>query len=61
MLNKELIKFNDELYWVYRKIRAEVIKDVDAAKQFWHCDVALKQGEILFFCRHIPNAKIVEE
>lgn len=61
LLHKELVHFNNELYWVYRKVRAEVVKDVDTIKQYWHCDVALRQGELIFFCRHIPNAEIVEE
>jgi hypothetical protein len=58
---KEMIQYNDELYWVYRKVRAEVVKDADTIKKHWHCDVALRTGELIFFCRHIPNAKIVEE
>lgn len=58
---KEMIQYNNELYWVYRKVRAEVVKDVDTIKQHWHCDVALRNGELIYFCRHIPNAEIIEE
>jgi hypothetical protein len=60
MLNKELVKYNDELYWVYRKVKVEQVADATALKEFWMCDVALRQSEIILFCRHIPNAEIVE-
>lgn len=60
-LNKELIIWKDELYWVYRKIKSTYVRDVESMKEFWMCDVALKQGELIFFCRHIPNAEIVNE
>lgn len=56
ILNKQLVNFNNELYWLYRKIKAEYIKDVTGLKEFWMCDIALKQGDDIWFCRHIPEA-----
>ena len=59
-LGKELVKYNDELYWVYRKVKAEQVADATTLKEFWMCDIALRQQETILFCRHIPNAEIVE-
>jgi hypothetical protein len=58
ILNKQLVEFNGELYWVYRKIKVEQVKDATALKDFWMCDITLKQQEWLWFCRHIPEAVI---
>ncbi len=57
---KEVISYKDELYWVYRKVRAEQVKDAKLVKEFWMCDISLRNGDFIFFCRHIPEAKIVE-
>lgn len=57
---KEVISYKDELYWVYRKVRAEHVKDAKLIKEFWMCDISLRNGDFIFFCRHIPEAKIVE-
>lgn len=61
MLNKELVTYKDELYWVYRKVKAEKVKDATSLREHWLCDVALRHGEDIFFCRHIPNAEIVND
>lgn len=57
-MSKELITFNEELYWVYRKVKSEFVKDSTSLKDFWMCDITLRQGEWLWFCRHIPEAII---
>ena len=38
MLSKELVKYQDKLYWVYRKVKASVIKEgyVNDLKEFWN-------------------------
>jgi hypothetical protein len=43
---------------VYRKIKVEQVKDATLLKDFWMCDIALKQQEWIWFCRHIPEAVI---
>jgi hypothetical protein len=58
ILNKQLVEFNGELYWVYRKVKVEQVKDATLLKDFWRCDIALKQQEWIWFCRHIPEAVI---
>lgn len=58
ILGKELITYNDELYWVYRKVKSEHVKDAKLIKEFWMCDISLRNGEWIFFCKHIPNVEI---
>ena len=60
MFNKEVISYKDELYWVYRRVRAEQVKDASILKDFWLCDISLRNGEWIFFCRHIQDAKVIE-
>lgn len=60
MLNKELINYKDELYWVYRRVKEQRVKDPSTLREYWLCDIALRSGEDLLFCRHIPDAKIIE-
>lgn len=59
-LNKELINYKDELYWVYRKVKDGTIKNPDEVKRFWLCDIALKHNGYIFFCRHITEAVIIK-
>jgi hypothetical protein len=65
MLNKELVNYNDKLYWVYRKIREYSIVNgkVNDVKELWMCDIVLKQkiqeNDILIFLREIPDAEYV--
>lgn len=64
ILNKELLNYNNKLYWVYRKIKINNIKDgkVNDVKEFWNCDVVLKMrndSDELIFLREIPEAELV--
>ena len=65
MFNKELINYNDRLYWVYRKVRQTQIKEnhINDVKEFWLCDLVLKtknQDEPWFvFLREIKDAEII--
>lgn len=66
MLNKELVKYQDRLFWLYRKINADNVKSehVQDVKDFWMCDIVLKQktpqgSEVLLFLREISEAVIV--
>ena len=67
MLNKELITYNDKLYWVYRKVKQSHVneKHINDIKEMWMCDLVLRtknQEEIwLIFVREIEEAKIVRE
>ena len=65
MFNKELINYNDRLYWVYRKVRQTQIKEnhINDVKEFWLCDLVLKttnQDEPWFvFLREIKDVEII--
>jgi hypothetical protein len=67
MLNKELINYNDKLYWVYRKVKQSQIKEnhINDVKDMWLCDLVLRsknQDETqLLFVREIEEAKIVKD
>jgi hypothetical protein len=66
MLSKELVKYQDNLYWVYRKVKASVIKEgyVNDLKEFWNCDVAVRNrnqnDDIILFLREIPEAILAD-
>jgi hypothetical protein len=67
MLNKELIHYNDKLYWVYRKVKQSQIKEnhINDVKDMWMCDLVLRskhQDETqLIFVREIEEAEIVRD
>jgi len=66
MLSKELVKYQDKLYWIYRKVKASVIKEgyVNDLKEFWNCDVAVRNrnqnDDIILFLREIPEAILAD-
>jgi hypothetical protein len=68
MLNKELLNYQDRLFWVYRKVRENQIKEegILLVKDFWHCDMVLKQNNhhggdvMLLFLREIPEVEVLE-
>ena len=63
----ELVNYNNKLYYVYRKIGVNRIKDgyVNNVKEAWHCDIVLKNKnqdvETLLFLIEISDAVIVED
>ena len=67
MLNKEFVNFNNKLYTVYKKVKQSQVKEeqIQGAKEYWHCDVAVKQkndnDEIIYFLREVIDAEIVVE
>lgn len=67
MLGKELITYQDKLYWVYRKVNNSQVKEgsVSDLKDFWLCDMVVRSknqnNDTLLFMREIEEAKIVKE
>jgi hypothetical protein len=66
MLNKELVNYQNKLYWVYRKVNQSHIDmtNVTELRDYWLCDIILKQktsqnSEVLLFLREIPDAEII--
>jgi hypothetical protein len=59
-LNKELVKYQNKLYWIYRKVKETQIKSdfVSELKEYWMCDIVIKgkyqsSDELLLFLREI--------
>ena len=67
MLNKELVTYQNKLFYVYKKIKQDRIKDgyVNDIKDFWLCDVVVRSrvnnDDTLLFLREIEEAQIVRD
>ena len=65
MLNKELVTYQNKLYYIYKKIRHDLIKEgyVNDVKEHWKCDVVVKNrinnDDTLLFLREIEDAVVV--
>ena len=65
MVPKEMVVYQNKLYYVYKKLRSSQIKEgyLNEFKEFWRCDVVVKnkiqQDENLLFLREIEEATIV--
>ena len=65
MLNKELVNYQEKLYWVYRRVKHSQVKEgsVNELKEFWYCDMVVRnrnqQDDTLLFLREIEDAKVV--
>jgi hypothetical protein len=67
MLNKELVNYQNKLFYVYKKIKQDRIKDgyVNDIKDFWLCDVVVRSrvnnDDTLLFLREIEEAQLVKD
>jgi hypothetical protein len=67
MLNKELVNYQDKLYYVYRKLKPHQVKDgyVNDIKELWGCDVVVRSkhnnDDNLLFLREIVELQIEKE
>lgn len=65
MLNKELVNYQNKLYYIFKRVRQNHIKEgfVNDVKEWWKCDVVLKSkhqnDDNLLFLREIEDAIIV--
>lgn len=65
ILNKELINYQNKLYWIYRKVKLNHIKEgfVNEVKSYWNCDLVIRnrnlQDETLFFLREISDVELI--
>jgi len=65
MISKELVNYQDKLYWIYRKVKHHQVKEgsVNDLKEFWMCDMVVRNknqnDDTLLFMREIEEAKIV--
>lgn len=63
-LNKELISYNNKLYWIYRKFKLQNIKEgkVNDVKDLWNCDLVLKtknDSDEIIFLREISEVELI--
>lgn len=67
MLNKELVNYQDKLYYIYKKMKPHQIKDgyVNDIREHFRCDVVVKNrinnDDTLLFLREISEAEIVKD
>ena len=64
MLNKELVHYQNKLFYIYKKLKQDRVKDgyVNDVKDFWNCDVVVKSrvnnDDTLLFLREIEEAQV---
>lgn len=69
MIHREYINFQDNLYYLYRKIRSNEVleEDIQPLKEHWRCDTVIKNKtqnegeEFLYFLVLIPDATIIDD
>jgi hypothetical protein len=65
MLNKELFKYQDKLYYVFKKLRQSQIKEgyINDVKERWNCNLVVRSrqqnDDTLIFLIEIEEATIV--
>ena len=65
MIPKELVQYQNKLYYVYKKMKPDSIKEgyVNDIKDLWRCDVVVRNkynnDDTLLFLRLIEDAIIV--
>jgi hypothetical protein len=63
-LNREIINISNKLYYIYRRVNKDSIKEgyLSDVKEYWDCPMVVKHNQnqdILLFLREIPDAEIV--
>lgn len=59
--NREVVAFNDKLYIIVRKFRDHPDFPITEAKEYYMCDAVLRKEGILYVCRIIEEAQVIEE
>jgi hypothetical protein len=65
MYPKEFVNYQNRLYWIYRKVKNDRIKEgfVQDIKNYWNCDLVVKhrhnEDDLLLFLREIPELEIL--
>ncbi len=66
MWPKEFVNYQNKLYWIYRKVKQERIKEgfVQDIKNYWNCDIVIKHrfndSDVLLFLREITDLEILD-
>ena len=67
MLNKELVNYQNKLYYIYKKLKQDRIVEgsVNDLRERWGCDIVVKSrinnDDTLLFLIEIPEAEIVKD
>lgn len=56
-----LLKFDDQLFQLIRTFPAYENFPVQEGKDYLNCDTVLKKDNLLYFCRKIEDAQVIEE
>lgn len=65
MYPKEFVNYQNKLFWIYRKVKQDRIKEghINDIKEFWKCDIVIKHrfndSDVLLFLREIPDLEIL--
>jgi hypothetical protein len=65
VIPKELVQYQNKLYYIYRKIKQTQIKEgyINEIREFWMCDVVVKSkqnnDDTLLFLREIEEAEVI--
>ena len=60
-IKKELITFQDKLYYIVKIVKESDRPIVDNLKEYLQADIVLKKEEKFFFLRNIPDLDIITE
>lgn len=67
MVPKELVNYQDKLYYIHRKLKPHQVKDgyVNDIKELWGCDVVVRNknnnDDSFLFLIEIPEVEIVKD
>jgi hypothetical protein len=67
MVPKDLVNYQDKLYFIYKKMKPHQVKDgyMNDLKDLWRCDVVVRNrinnDDTLLFLREIPEVEIVKD
>lgn len=59
-IGTQVISFNDKLYQIIRAFRDREGFPVEECREYTNCDTTLKRDGMLYFCRFIEEAQIIE-
>jgi hypothetical protein len=60
-IGTQVIAFNDNLYQLVKVFREKEGFPINEAKDYYDCDTVLRKEGMLYFCRLIQEAQIIEE
>jgi hypothetical protein len=60
-IKKELLEFNNVLYYIVKIVREDDNPVVDSLKEYLQADIVLKKENKFYFLRSIPDLEIITE